>query len=116
MPEGSMFIEKRKFKRIEKEYSVRYKLMPRDNMIDAIKKDGSGKDISIGGIRIEGDPVGNVNDVIRVEFVLEGIEEPIVTFAEIKWIRDVNGKMQFGVEFLALKASDKEELEKVINA
>lgn len=116
MQEGSMFIEKRKFKRIEKEYAVRYKLMPKDNAIEALKKDGAGKDISIGGIRIEGEPVGLVNDVIRIEFILEGLAEPIVTFAEIKWIRDVKGTTQFGVEFLALKGSDKEALEKVINA
>jgi hypothetical protein len=116
MPEGSMFIEKRKFKRIEKEYAVRYKLMPKDNLIEAMKKDGEGKDISIGGIRIEGEPVGTANDVIKVEFIIEGIAEPIITFAEIKWIREVKGAMQFGVEFLALKATDKEALEKVINA
>ena len=116
MPEGSMFIEKRKFKRIEKQYAVRYKLMPKDNMIEAIKKDGEGMDISIGGIRIEGEPVGIINDVVKVEFLIEGLTEPIITFAEIKWIRDVKGQTQFGVEFLALKASDKEALEKVINA
>jgi hypothetical protein len=116
MHEGSMFIEKRKFKRIEKEYAVRYKLMPGDNAIEAMKKDGAGKDISIGGIRIEGEPAGTVNDVVRVEFVMEGLDEPVVTFAEIKWIRDVNGSIQFGVEFLALKASDKAALERVLDA
>ena len=116
MHEGNMYIEKRKHKRVEKQYGVRYKLMPKENLMDAVKKDGSGKDLSIGGIRIEGEPVGAVNDVLRVEFSLEGIEEPVMTFAEIKWIREVDGATQFGVEFLALKASDKEELERIINA
>jgi c-di-GMP-binding flagellar brake protein YcgR len=116
MPEGSMYIEKRKFKRVEKEYAVRYKLMPKDNAMEAMKKDGAGKDISIGGIRIEGDPVGLINDVVRIEFIIEGVEDPVTTFAEIKWIRDVKGSMQFGVEFLALKETDKAALERVINA
>jgi hypothetical protein len=116
MHEGSMFIEKRKHKRVEKEYAVRYKLMPKDNMIESLKKDGSGKDVSVGGIRIEGEPAGTVNDVLRVEFTCGGIEEPVITFAEIKWIKEVKGATQFGVEFLALKQSDKEALEKMINS
>ncbi len=111
-----MFIEKRKFRRVEKKFEARYKLMPKDNMTEALKKEGSGLDVSVGGIRIEGDPMGNVGDVIKIEFIFQGLSVPVVTFAEIKWIRQIDGKPQFGVEFLALKESDKEALDKALEA
>jgi c-di-GMP-binding flagellar brake protein YcgR len=115
MPQGDMFIEKRKFKRRDKHYSISYKLMPKDNAIEAVRKNGKSRDISVGGIRVEGEPVGQPDDVLRIEFNLEGREEPVVTFAEIKWIRDIDGINQFGVEFLALKNGDKEMIEQIVN-
>jgi c-di-GMP-binding flagellar brake protein YcgR len=115
MPEGRLFIEKRKFKRVPKNYMIRYKLMPSDNIIEAMKKDGKSQDISIGGMRIEGEPVGDVGDVIKVEIKIDGREEAVITFAEVKWIRQTEGAGQFGAEFLALKDDDRQELEKIIN-
>jgi|DewCreStandDraft_4_1066084.scaffolds.fasta_scaffold00712_1 c-di-GMP-binding flagellar brake protein YcgR len=115
MTEGKLFIEKRKFKRVEKVFPVRYKLMPKDNIIESKKSEGQTKDISLGGIRIEGDILGNVDDIVRIEFITKDEENPIVTFAEIKWIKEIDGKQQFGVEFLTLKNEDKQIIEELIN-
>ena len=111
MAEGKLFIEKRKHKRVEKELSVLYKLVPKDNNTAAMRLEGKSKDLSSGGLRIEGEPVGVVEDVLRLEFTLDGSN--VITFAEIKWIREVEGKKQFGIEFLALKNEDKEKIDKL---
>jgi len=116
MAEGQMFVEKRKFKRKEKLFFINYKLMPKDNDLEALRKEGQSQDISIGGVRIAGEPVGEIGDIIRIDFRIETKEEPIVTFAEVKWIRDTDEGKQFGVEFMALKKDDEAAIEKVIDA
>lgn len=115
MTEGILYIEKRKFKRVEKIYPIKYKLMPKDNIIEPKKNKGKTKDISLGGIRIEGEVIGSIDDIIRIEFVTENNNNPIITFAEIKWIKEIDGVQQFGVEFLTLKNEDKQSIEKLID-
>ena len=115
MNEGDLHLEKRKFKRAYVQYPVKYKLMPKENSIAAIKKDGMSRDLSIGGVRIEGDIAADPGDVIKLEFKTEYKESPITAFAEIKWIKEVSGQHQFGLEFLALKEEDKDLIEKMID-
>jgi hypothetical protein len=114
MNEGDLHLEKRKFKRAYLQYPVKYKLMPKENSILAVKNDGMSRDLSIGGVRIEGNITGEAGDVIKLEFKTEYKEGPITAFAEIKWIKEVNGQHQFGLEFLALKEEDKNLIEKMI--
>ena len=115
MKEGDLHLEKRKFKRAYVQYPVKYKLMPRENSIAATKLDGMSRDISISGVRIEGDIAGEAGDVIKLEFKTEYKDEPIMAFAEIKWLKEVAGQKQFGLEFLALKEEDKNLIEKMID-
>lgn len=115
MKEGELHLEKRKFKRAYIQYPVKYKLMPKENSIAAIKNDGLSKDLSIGGVRIEGEVTGEMGDVIKLEFKTEYKAEPITAFAEIKWIKEIAGVRQFGLEFLALKEEDIKLIEKMID-
>jgi len=115
MTEGRLYVEKRKFKRVEKSFPIKYKLMPKDNLIESKKNEGQTKDISIGGIRIEGEAIGDIDDIIRIEFITENKDKSITTFAEIKWIKEIDGVQQFGVEFLTLKNDDKAIIEKLVN-
>ncbi len=115
MTEGKLFIEKRKFKRVEKSFPVKYKLMPKDNIIEFKKNEGLTKDISLGGIKIEGEPIGIIDDIIRIEFIIGDNDNPIVTFGEIKWIKEIDNKKQFGIEFLTLRDEDKQIIKKIIN-
>ena len=114
MAEGDLFIEKRKHKRAFVTFSVRYKLMPKENSMEALKKEGMSKDISIGGVRVEGDSIGEIGDVIKLEFTTSLKKEPITAFAEIKWQRGAGENNQFGLEFLAIKEEDKEIIEQLI--
>ena len=115
MNEGELHLEKRKFKRAYIQYPVKYKLMPKENSIAAIKSDGMSRDLSIGGVRVEGEIAGESGDVIKLEFKTEYKEEPITAFAEIKWLKTIDGVKQFGLEFLALKEEDKNLIEKMID-
>ncbi len=115
---GKLFIEKRKHRRIYKQYDVRYKLMPKEATTKAPKIEGKSLDISVGGIRIEGDVLGNEGEIIRVEIDTgTGSGEFIVVFAEIRWIRreSAGGKSgQLGLQFLALKQEDVETIKKIV--
>jgi c-di-GMP-binding flagellar brake protein YcgR len=113
MTEGELYLEKRKFKRAYIQYSVKYKLMPKETAMSQIKNDGKGRDLSIGGVRIEGEISGEPGDVIKLEFKVEQKEELITAFAEIKWIKDIDKQKQFGLEFLALKEEDRDLIEKI---
>ncbi len=111
---GTLYIEKRKHRRIYKQYDVRYKLMPKDVTAQNTKFAGKSMDLSVGGIRIGGEVIGNEGDIIRLELDTGGSEH-IVVFAEIRWIRrEVEGNGQLGLQFLALKEEDVEAIKQII--
>lgn len=111
---GTLYIEKRKHRRVYKQYEVRYKLMPKDVTARPAKISGKSLDLSIGGIRIEGEIIGNEGDVMRLELDT-GNSDHIVIFAEIRWIRREGDKDgQIGLQFLALKEDDVEVIKKII--
>jgi c-di-GMP-binding flagellar brake protein YcgR len=112
---GTLYIEKRKHRRVFKQYDVRYKLMPKDVTAQNAKLNGKSQDISVGGIRIEGEVIGNEGDIIRLELDT-GKTDHIVVFAEIRWIRRENdGEGQLGLQFLALKEEDIEVIKQIIS-
>ena len=111
---GTLYLEKRKHRRVFKQYTVRYKLMPKDVTVQNNKLSGKSQDISIGGIRIEGEVIGAEGDIIRLELDTSGSDH-IVIFAEIRWIRKESGKDgQLGLQFLALKEEDIEIIKQII--
>ena len=113
---GKLYIEKRKHRRVAKEYDVRYKLMPKDMSIQNSKLDGKSRDISMGGIRIEGRLVGKEGDVIRLELDKTEGGDHIVVFAEIRWIRkEKDNEGQLGLQFLALREEDIEIIKQIIS-
>jgi c-di-GMP-binding flagellar brake protein YcgR len=119
MAEGELYIERRKHKRIEKKFRVNYKVINAEEEVREIKRNilkqaGETTDISLGGIRVDGEMTGAQGDVIRLEIAVEGRKDPITTFAEVKWIREENKQMKFGLEFLILKDADKQMIEEMI--
>ncbi len=119
MEKGELYIERRKHKRVEKKFSVIYKIISAEEESEIkqglIKKVGESSDISIGGIRIEGDSAGKPEDIIRIQIFVDQKTEPITTFAEIKWVKDLEpGKKAMGLEFLILKDSDKEIIKEIV--
>lgn len=113
--QGTLYLEKREHKRIFKQFDVRYKLMPKEVSGTYAKLAGKSQDISAGGIKIEGEIVGEEGDIIRLELETGGGKEQIVIFAEIRWIRrEKQGQGQFGLKFMALKDADIEVIKKII--
>lgn len=115
MAEGKMYVEKRQYKRVEKQFKVNYKLIPDSREIESIKKEGQSYDISLGGVRVIGSPVGKEGDIIRVEILLNERPTPIVSFAEIRWVKEMGKESQFGIKFLMLKDNDRKLIEEIIN-
>ena len=115
MAKGKMYVEKRKHERLEKEYDVSYKLMNKDMEKSSPLAKGKTQDLSMGGARIEGELVGNQNDIIRIEIKVENEPNPTTVLAEIKWIQSKNGNGQFGLAFLALQADEKATIEQILS-
>ncbi len=113
MAKGNLYVEKRKERRVEKKFEVTYNVVAESIIANREDMEGKSKDISIGGARIEGKLVGKENDVVRILF--KSGNKFIVLFAFIKWIKDENGKGQFGVEFFPLREEDQLTLEEIIN-
>jgi ribosomal protein S6E (S10) len=88
--------------------------MPKEDNVEAMKKNGKGTDLSAGGVRVEGDFIGDVGNVIKLEITSGTKPDTITAFAEIKWQKKINGCDQFGLEFLAIKDEDREIIEHII--
>ncbi len=123
MPEGEIFVERRKFKRIERKIKVFYKIISSPTEIEEIKKKAQKKatesiNISMGGIQllIEGEEL-KPEQLLRIEFNVEKKPEPIITFAEVRWISQdkKTGTYKTGIEFLVLKEEDKKIINELIN-
>jgi c-di-GMP-binding flagellar brake protein YcgR len=119
MAEGELYIERRRHKRVERKFRVIYKVIKGEDEVKEIRKNitkqsGESTDISLGGIKVDGDIPGNQGDVIRLEVVVEGRKEPITTFAEVKWIKGEGTAKSFGLEFLILKDADKQVIEEIL--
>lgn len=117
MQNGDLYVERRRHKRAQKKCRVNYKLIMADDEAETIKKSavratGESEDISLGGIKVEGEMRGEKGDIVRIEVLIEGRSEPVVTFAEVKWVAP--SKSNFGVEFLILKDGDKQAIEEIL--
>jgi len=117
--DGNLFIERRKFKRVDFDYKITYKLIRGEEEVQELKKailkkEGTTSDISLGGIKVYGEMDGMQGDIIRLEIHIQGREEPITTFAEIKWIKQEKDKKIFGLEFLILKDADKRTIKEIV--
>ncbi len=113
--EGEIYIERRKFKRVEKKCEIKYRIINGEQEADDIKREAgkrnsSSEDLSVGGLRMAGDADGKVGDIMRIEMKLDNGNN-VTTFAEIKWVKPIGDKKEFGLEFLILKDKDKMSIE-----
>ncbi len=121
MPEGEVFVERRRYKRIDKSLTVKYKVVSLPAEITEIKKAAAKSttetiNISLGGIQLIDDEELVPEQILRIEMTPEGRSEPVITFAEVRWCAKDNraGKYRCGIEFLVLKDEDKNLIEEII--
>jgi c-di-GMP-binding flagellar brake protein YcgR len=121
MPEGQIYVEKRKHKRIDKKVTVTFKVVSMPSEIEKIKtaaeKNSSETvNISVGGVQLINDSGLKPEQILRIEIRLENAKTNIVTFAEVKWsAKDDNIKRyRTGIEFLVLKDEDKKLIEEIV--
>jgi len=122
MPEGDLYVERRKYKRVDKQIEVTYKVVSLPSEIEELKKQHDKNttesvNISIGGIQLIEDAELVAEQILRIEMKLPGREEPVVTFAEVRWCAkdDHLKKYRSGIEFLVLKDEDKDLIEEIID-
>lgn len=121
MTDAQIYVEKRKFKRVDKRITVTYKIVSMPAEVAKIKTAAEKNEtetcnISVGGIQLLDDKALTPEQIVRLEIKLENNPNPIVTFAEVKWsAKDDNIKRyRTGIEFLVLKEEDKAAIEEII--
>ncbi|HDQ25130.1 MAG TPA: PilZ domain-containing protein [bacterium] len=122
MPEGQIYVERRKFKRIDANIRVKYRVVSAPSEIADIKKqveraEVESANISLGGIQLIDDEEIAAEQILRIEMSTDKKPDPIITFAEVRWsAKDSSiGKYRTGIEFLVLKDEDKALIEEMIN-
>lgn len=109
MPEGQIYIDRRKHTRVDKKLNVSYRVMPKEEtekeIFGAVKKHVQSVDISTSGMQLICDESIELDRVIRMDVMLDGSDEPLATFAEVRWARrdEKLKKFRIGIEFLVIK-------------
>jgi c-di-GMP-binding flagellar brake protein YcgR len=93
--------------------------MPKDDVPASVfqeKKNGTSEDISISGIQLICEERIPVDQIVRLDIVINETQEPLATFAEVRWIREDSGikKFRVGMEFLVIKEDHIEAIKKII--
>jgi len=121
MSESELYLERRKYKRVDTTIHVSYKVVSHELEAEDIKKKAEKRriesaNISLGGIQLLDSEELKPDQIIRLEFTINDSVEPIITFAEVRWVaNDRNiGKYRIGIEFLVLKEDDKKNIERLI--
>ena len=108
MPEGEIYIDRRKHKRVDKKLKVIYKIMPKESIEggdgETVKKHVNSEDISVSGIQLICDDDLPIDSVVRLDIMLED-NSSLATFAEVRWARRDSRleKYRIGMEFLVIK-------------
>lgn len=112
---GKMYVEKRNHVRHDKEFLILYKLMPKKITVETIRKQGKSSDVSLGGVKIQGEVVGEPGDIIRCEIFGQDKKDLLIVLAEIKWVKNSGTNYEFGVEFVGLREEEAESLEDMLH-
>ncbi len=114
--QGKMYVEKRTHKRHDKEFIILYKLMPKKITVETIRKQGKSSDVSIGGVKIHGEVVGEPGDIVRCEIFGKDKQDLIIVLAEIKWVKKAGPIYEFGVQFVGMREEEAESLEDMLHS
>ena len=119
MPEGEIYVEKRRHKRVDRTLSVSQKVTAADEAEDANlnhqKIDTHSVDISVAGIQLICDEEILIDKIVRLDVHVEGEAKPLATFAEVRWISrdDRIKKYRIGMEFLVIKQEHTDIIKKI---
>jgi len=108
MPEGEIYIERRKHKRVEKKLRASYRLISRDEIesdADLKKIKVESIDISTSGLQLVCNENIEIDSIIRIDIEIPIEETFIETFAEVRWCiydKEIK-KYKIGLHFLVIK-------------
>ncbi|HRU39548.1 MAG TPA: PilZ domain-containing protein [Candidatus Goldiibacteriota bacterium] len=108
MPEGQMYVDRRKHKRVEKILKVSYRVMPKEEsekeLASASRRHVSSADISTSGMQLLCEEELKPDNILRIDVSLDEGGQ-LATFAEIRWVRNDEKlkKYRVGLEFIVIK-------------
>ncbi|HDT15064.1 MAG TPA: PilZ domain-containing protein [Firmicutes bacterium] len=113
------FLERRKHKRVPKAFDVDCRIISPEvqmEMAGALGNETTVKtlDISEGGIGVYGTEELKPNQMLALSIRIDDTEE-VKAYAEVKWVYfdKTTGKFKAGLEFMAIKAEDREYIRKI---
>jgi c-di-GMP-binding flagellar brake protein YcgR len=111
---GRLFLEKREQKRFSKHFVIHYKIMPKNVAVETARTQGKSLDISLGGIRIEGEAAGQPGDIMRIEIFGRDFQDNVTVLAEIRWVNKKSKNYEFGVKFVGVREEEEFTLEELL--
>ena len=120
MPEGEIYIEKRRHRRVDKKLKVTYKITATEEEAEDInlnrqKVSVLSVDISLAGMQLICDEDIPIDKIVRLDVEVEGEDKPLVTFAEVRWVSkdEKLNKYRVGMEFLVIKQEHTDVIKKI---
>jgi c-di-GMP-binding flagellar brake protein YcgR len=117
MPDAKMFLDRRKYPRVQTSVPVRYRVIDDQKEIATLmerrRKDqqSTSVDLSEGGAYIAvTEPVG-AGSLIRLEIRVPGLPESLSAFAEVVWANETG----CGLRYLAMKDDDAKHMRDFID-
>ncbi|MCE5301451.1 MAG: PilZ domain-containing protein [Spirochaetia bacterium] len=119
MPQGNLYMNRRKHARVQKKMAVIYKVMAGDEFETVSpdierKRNVESEDISTSGMQLICDESLDPDRIVRLDVKLGGTDE-LVTFAEVRWVRKDESikKYRIGLEFLVVKEDHINSIKKI---
>lgn len=121
MPEGEIVAERRAHIRVSKSVLITYRILVSATEIDNAvtrgkKRTAKSFNLSAGGIGFIADENLSPEQIIKITFELEGKEQTIKTYAEVRWSKQDNkiNKYKTGIEFIVIREEDKNLIQALI--
>ncbi len=113
-PKGKIYLEKRTHIRMVKELTIHYKVMPKKVSAETERGPGKSLDISLGGVKLDGVVPAETGDILRVEIFGTDPKDNVTVLAEVRWVKKIDKKYEFGVKFVGLREEEAATLEELL--
>ena len=101
-------VEKRKFNRVEAHVPISFRLLKSVDQREP-QELGLSRDLSLGGLGLASPVELHPADLLKVE-IIDQLERPVSTHAEVAWVRKIEDGFLAGVKFLSMRNSESEKL------
>ncbi len=101
-------VEKRKFDRVEAHIPISFRLLKSVDQREP-QELGLSRDLSLGGLGLASPVELHPADILKID-MMNIVEQPVSTHAEVAWVRKVEDGFLAGIRFLSMRNSESEKL------